>query len=338
MHGPTRLQSACQGPSPALIDPVRMALVGAAILFLSSAASAEIRYVAASGKDANPCTLTAPCKTLQRGVNVTPGDGELRVLSSGTYGAATITRSLTLSGDASVTVRGQITINAAGATMVLRGLHLNGAGIADANGIYIRAAGSVHIERCEIERFTAHGIYYPAAGANLVVSDSISRDNGLSGLFVNDDNATPSAFGPAKVVVEDSSFENNAGDGIFVHGGAVAITRVTLSGNNANGLNASYATVNISETIAVRNRVTGFLLQRTRATVASSLGEGNETGLFASGLDASLHTVTISSSTFVNNSVAGIGVASATGRTRGNNTVIDNPTNVIGTLTPLDGV
>src|SRR4051812_44970447 len=141
----------------------RSALVTAAILFLSTAAGAEIRYVAATGKDANPCTLTAPCKTLQRGVDVTSGGGELHVLNSGTYGAATIVRSLTLSGDASVTIRGQITINAAAATVVLRGLNLNGAELGEVSGIDIRAAAAVQIENCEVERFGTHGIYDASA-------------------------------------------------------------------------------------------------------------------------------------------------------------------------------
>jgi len=59
-----------------------LALLVACMSF-PSMAEAEIRYVAATGRDANPCTQTAPCKTLQRGIDVTPGGGELRVLSSG---------------------------------------------------------------------------------------------------------------------------------------------------------------------------------------------------------------------------------------------------------------
>jgi hypothetical protein len=136
--------------------------------------------------------------------------------------------------------------------------------------------------------------------------------------------------------VDDSAFLNNGGEGIFVRGGTVSIRRVTLSGNNVRGFAATEATVNISETVAVRNRVIGLLLVNTRATIDSSFGEGSQTGLSALPLDTSL---TISNSVFVNNSSVGIEMLSgATGSTRSNNTVIDNATNVVGTLAPLPGL
>ena len=72
----------------------------------------------------------------------------------------------------------------------MRGLQLNGVGII-ANGIRIDSAAAVHIEDCTVERYTGDGIKLVATTATeLFVSDTVSRDNTDTGLYVfNDANA-----------------------------------------------------------------------------------------------------------------------------------------------------
>ena len=61
----------------------QLSLACPAVLLLSAAAEAAVtRFGASSGNDANACTRAAPCRTLQRGINVTPVGGELVVLDS----------------------------------------------------------------------------------------------------------------------------------------------------------------------------------------------------------------------------------------------------------------
>ena len=59
----------------------RLLLAGSALVLLSAAADAQVRYIASTGKDANNCASPAtPCRTLPRGITTTPAGGELRIL------------------------------------------------------------------------------------------------------------------------------------------------------------------------------------------------------------------------------------------------------------------
>src|SRR5438876_2640495 len=96
--------------------------------------SAQRSFVSANhGNDANPCTVTLPCRNFAAAIAQTIAGGEVIVLDSGGYGPVTIGNSIALiappgvyagitafSGDA-------ITINAGASDVVtLRGLTLNG--------------------------------------------------------------------------------------------------------------------------------------------------------------------------------------------------------------------
>jgi hypothetical protein len=76
-------------------------LACATATYIATAQAADnFRYVSSSGNNANPCTLAKPCRSLQRGVQVTPAGGELRILDSGSYGNnATIKKTMTISGN-----------------------------------------------------------------------------------------------------------------------------------------------------------------------------------------------------------------------------------------------
>jgi hypothetical protein len=143
-------------------------------------------------------------------------------------------------------------------------------------------------------------------------------------------------FGAMRMTVENSSIENNGDDGILISGGTSTITRTTLSGNHANGIAAGLAFVEITSTVAIRNQLgAGFSLQRSRGTVESSVSEGNALGLVTGGVGTEV--ITLSNSAFLNNRSVGILVFATKVLTRQNNTVVDNPTNVQGTLTPIQG-
>src|SRR4051794_12442557 len=55
-------------------------------------------YVSGSGHDSSPCTLTAPCRTLQGALKLTRPGGEIQSLDSADYGYVTINQAITLSG------------------------------------------------------------------------------------------------------------------------------------------------------------------------------------------------------------------------------------------------
>ena len=137
-----------------------LALAVCTTLTWSAAQAADgTRYVSTAGKNANDCTLAAPCRTLQRGINVTPPGGELRILDSGFYGNnADIKKSMTIASNGNTVYLGSsVRIEQAEAVVALRDLVLSGQGTV-LNGISVFAAARVHIEGCVVHGFADNGI------------------------------------------------------------------------------------------------------------------------------------------------------------------------------------
>src|SRR6185312_11312246 len=156
-------------------------------------------WVSGNGNDANPCSLTAPCKTFAGAISKTTAGGEISVLDSGGYGALTITKSISIvasSGEGSILVSGTnaININAGVNDVVsLHGIFFEGAGTG-INAISITSAKQVHIRNCYIRDFLA------AAGAAIRVAPTVNTVN----VFVSDcsmsNNARGVAVAPTGVV------------------------------------------------------------------------------------------------------------------------------------------
>ena len=290
----------------------------------------NIRYVSTTGSNANACTLSAPCRSLQRGINTTPANGELRILNSGDYGpTAAIARSVTITGNGHTVILGNaITVDQANATVALRGLTLDGQRTV-ADGIKIVNAATVHIEQCVIHHFAGQGIVSNDAEVEVFVLDSISRDNGGNGfnLFVDG--------GLQRVTIDNSRFENNGGSGVVVQSGLATISRSIVSRNANDGilLLNTFASMAVTSTTSAYNGSDGFRVTNSTMTVESSAAHGNGgSGLIVIGTGVGR----ISNSTFTDNTfgVANSGLAL---ETRGNNTVRGNGTNISGALTPVGG-
>jgi hypothetical protein len=300
-------------------------LLGAAMTYSAAHAADNTRYVSITGKNANPCTLAQPCKTLQRGIAMTPAGGEVQILESGFYGnLANINKSLTITGNGNtVYLGGVLTINNAGATVALRNLILDGQDTI-ATGISIAAAASVHIDRCVVHGFTQTGIRSTAAGTAVFVSDSVSRNN-VNGLDVS---------GASRLTIDNSRFENNSNQGAIVSGGPATIRGSTSSGNGSNGFNLFNASVSVLSTVASQNASAGFSVQGGAVTVESSVAHENFFGLSVFGGG----TARVSNSTFTENNT-GLSNTGSTLQTRENNTVRGNTANdTSGTLTVIGGV
>src|SRR5688500_40669 len=113
--------------------------LGTVLLLSASVQAQAIRFIATDGLNTNDCTRAAPCRTLPRGIAATPDGAALQILDSGSFGnAATIDKSITISAVGVAATAGAITIDAPGATVVLRGLLLTGrAAPSDASGISV---------------------------------------------------------------------------------------------------------------------------------------------------------------------------------------------------------
>jgi hypothetical protein len=292
------------------------ALCGALV---ASGAHAQI-FISASGKDSNSCSRTAPCRTLQRGVNATSPGRELTILTSGEYGRATINKGMTILAEGvSANVRSfasgssAITIDAPGQKVALKGLFLTGGG-PGGNGINIEAAASVHIEDCVVERFDDTGVDFSFAdGAELFVSGVTSRFNGYAGLTACCDNST--------LIVDRSSFIGNGAYGLTTSSVA-SITRSIVSGNGAAGIIVG-GEANITETTAAHNGTAGFLVSAFgRLTAHSVVARGNvEAGFELQNINPPPFAI-VSNSVFTHN---GLGFENnGTLLTRGDNTVAEN--------------
>lgn len=208
----------------------------------SAEAQATRTWVSGVGDDANPCSRTAPCKTFAGAISKTAVKGEINAIDPGGFGAVTITKSITISGEgltAGILAAGTngIIINAAAADIVtLRGLDIDGAGTG-INGIRVLNAGKVLIEDSQIRNFTANGIDIQGNTANAVINiadTTISNNNGGVNIFTN-------LAGVDFVVIDDSLITGNTAFGVKSDG---ANSRAILNGSVLNNAPTSVQALN----------------------------------------------------------------------------------------------
>ena len=190
------------------------ALLAAQPLF----AQATRTWISGVGDDANPCSRTAPCKTWAGAISKTAAEGEINALDSGGFGAVTVTKSITLSGDstmAGVLVAGTngILINAAATDVVhLRNIVINGlatVGGGSLAGVKVLQAGLVTLESLQIFGFGTNAVELAptaaagslnvslhnvkirvllsstGAGTGLLVASGVKADGTLRGVVVS---------------------------------------------------------------------------------------------------------------------------------------------------------
>jgi hypothetical protein len=129
-------------------------------------------YVSGQGSDSNPCTALSPCRTFKAALALTSAGGEVFVLNSADYGAATINKAVTLSSDGAMagvlaSGGGGLTISA-GATDVInvRGLDIDGAN-SGTTGIEFSSGAGLNVLKSSIRGFTTYGIAFAAFGGRL---------------------------------------------------------------------------------------------------------------------------------------------------------------------------
>jgi len=256
-------------------------------------------WVSSFGSDSSSCGgRTTPCATfLQAQANVAAG-GEISVLTPGDFGPLTINQSLSITNDGSgeagiqVTSGNAIFISAgAGDIVGLRGLIVDGAGTGGF-GITFLLGSALHVQNCVIRNFegqaTSTGLVFsPSGTSQLFVSDTIIYNNGQGansgGILVQPttgsanvaldrvqlennvfglkvDGSIANAKG-SRVIVRDSVFSGNAGDGLVALGAAnaqgalVFVIDSAFVGNTGNGIlaNGAHGTVLLTDSVVTRN-------------------------------------------------------------------------------------
>jgi len=247
-------------------------------------AQASRTWVSGVGDDANPCSRTAPCKTFAGAISKTAAGGEIDALDPAGFGALTITKAITLDGGggqvASVLVAGTngIVVQAGAADVVIiRNLRINGisgSGNGGINGIRWLSGKMLIVQNCDIFGFTNNGIDIAKSdGGRAFILNTTSANNTQRGI------SNTSTTTNVSVDIENSNFVGNGGAGIEAADFSVFSVRNTNSSGNNFGYvlqptSPGTATMNISNSIADNNLITGLFVGGT-----SGVATANITGL-----------------------------------------------------------
>jgi hypothetical protein len=262
-----------------------LALVGTTLAAVALSAPAHAQatrtWVSGVGNDANPCSLTAPCKTFAGAISKTFINGEIDCLDPGGFGTVTITKSITIdctgtfgailaSGTNGVNINIAPNANDPFRTVRLRGISINGTGASGTigtrtglKGVSITQAAVVEIEDVVISDFSQQGISDTRtnAGGKLFVRNSVSRNNSAAGISV-------AGAATNNATIENVHSVNNAFGVGTATGNNVTITRSVFSGNTTAGVEAdSGAQVALDNSLVSAN---GTGLQNSGAMVLSN--------------------------------------------------------------------
>ncbi len=226
-------------------------------------AQATRTWVSGVGDDVNPCSRTAPCKTFAGAISKTATAGEINCLDPGGFGTVTITKSMTLNCHevlGSILASGVpgITINAAGGTVILRNLQINGVtggtAVSGTIGVRIISAASVSIEDSVITQFAQKGVSdeRTTGGTKLFVRNSVVSFNGSTGLSF-----TASGTGGGTAEIEGTASNNNLYGVAVGPGNNVAVKRSVFSGNTSIGIEADAGGQLTVDDSVISNNVTG---------------------------------------------------------------------------------
>src|SRR5580658_2063701 len=267
--------------------------------------SSQTFVSATLGSDSNPCTRMSPCLTFAAALAQTMAGGEIDVLDPGDFGPVTITKSVSIYGDAvgvvgtipSPGTSGIVVSAGAGDAINLRGLVFDGVNAPGTSGVVFLSGARLHIENCVFLGFTTSGITFsPGTGSavttQLVVQDTTIHNN-ATGLLIR-----PTGGIAANAVLRRLHIDNNTGEGLRVDGtaasGAINATLAdsTASLNAGNGIDAvsgpGNAAVDIMRVVAAVNGAAGIQANQTSGgtasvTVGSSMMRSTAIGIQATG-------------------------------------------------------
>jgi len=247
-------------------------------------AQATRTWVSGVGDDANPCSRTAPCKTLAGAISKTAASGEIDCLDPAGVGALTITKSITVDcGDGVGGFAGSVLVSGTNGIVVaagpndvvfLRNIGIQGlgtSGSAGLNGVRFISGKALHIESLTIIGFGQNGIDIQNPTFNTVdITNSTITDIVAAGVNVVDN-----GFG---AVLLDNVRMSNVGFGVQAGTNAkVSVYRSGIVGNTAThtaiGINADAS----GASVTVDNTHIGFCQTGVSATNGGSVQLSNST-------------------------------------------------------------
>jgi hypothetical protein len=233
-------------------------------------AQATRTWVSGVGNDANPCSLTAPCKTFAGAFAKTAEGGEIDVLDPAGYGTLTISKAITVDGGtgsgwasvlASSTNGFTVNINSGthinDAVVILRNITVNGASQTTTPGLnginYIRAARLI-VDHCAFQNFSTAGI----TQASLATTGSMEiEDCSFTNVVTGVNARTTAGFATTQIV--NCRF-NGSTDGVNATSNAFVTIRDSVFAGGAGAVNGAVraavgATVNVSNSLFANNSI-----------------------------------------------------------------------------------
>jgi hypothetical protein len=266
------------------------------------AAAAPATFVSGTGTNAGACPATAPCATLQFAHDQTDAGGVIAVVSSGSFGPVTISKSISIVADGaealiqtgtaacgSNSVGAAVCITAAASDVVhLQGLTVDLKGVRK-HGIGFNTGAALHVRNSVIRNTTSTSgiLFFPAAASSLFVSDTSIADTAF-GISV-----APAGAGSAKVVLIRVQSDRPSFHGfLFTY---------TASGSGTIAATVRDSTVSKASHNAIAASRTGTGTQTIDVMVDRSALVNSDVGVQAAGTGV---TVRVGDSTITGNATA----------------------------------
>jgi hypothetical protein len=191
-------------------------------------AQATRTWVSGVGDDMNPCSRTAPCKTLAGAISKTATGGEINILDPGGFGAVTITKSITIDGGGIIgsilsSATNGIIVNAPTGLVTIRNFSINGAGTTlGINGIRVIAVKKLLVENCMLSNFSANGIDFNSTTAADITINNTNIQNASDGISMGG----AGGF----MVMDGSHIQGIQNAGINISNGQATVSNSVISG------------------------------------------------------------------------------------------------------------
>ena len=231
-------------------------------LSMIALAQATRTWVSGVGDDANPCSRTAPCKTLAGAISKTATGGEINILDPGGFGAVTVTKSITIDGGGIIgsilsSATNGIIVNAPNSLVTIRNFSINGAGTTlGINGIRVIAVKKLLVENCLLSNFSANGIDFnnSTTAADIMINNTtIANANGGISIAGPSGSTGPIGF----TVIDGCHIQGITTTGINIGGGTATISNSVVSGCGVGVKSNTGITAHLSGNI-ITNNATAF--------------------------------------------------------------------------------
>ena len=245
---------------------------------MTAMSQATRTWVSGVGDDANPCSRTAPCKTLAGAISKTATGGEINVLDPGGFGAVTITKSITIDGGGvigSILSSGTngIIVNAPNSLVTIRNFSINGAGTTlGINGIRVLAIKKLLVENCSLSNFSANGIDFNSTTAAEIMINNTTITNASVGISYTGPSTSTGSAG--FTVIDGCHIQSIQNTAINIGAGTATVSNSVVSGCGVGLKSNAAAAAHISGNI-ITNNATAFQGPGTITSAKNNSVTGN---------------------------------------------------------------